>query len=132
MAEGCLEKISDGDGRQSVLLASRLKANKVTFVDLDLGGVFDNDDSLIVRNITGQDIQQRGFTGSGAARDKNVPVLQDVIFKFGGQALGQGSDSNEVVDREVAGVEFANGECDPVDAAGWDDTLLTAKSLNPE
>jgi len=45
-----------------------------------------------------------------------------VIFKFGGQALGQGSDSNEVVDREVAGVEFANGECDPVDTAGWDNS----------
>ena len=95
-------------------------------MDLDLGGIFDDDDPLIIRNESRQDIEQCGFSRTGAATNQDVSLLNNLIFKLGGQALGQGADSNEVVDGEVPRVEFANGEGDPVDTAGWNDGSHTA------
>ena len=49
--KGGFQEVANCDGGQAILLAPRLKPDEVTFVDLDLGGVFDDDDPLIVGNI---------------------------------------------------------------------------------
>ena len=51
---------------------ARFQADDVILVELQFGRVFDGDDAFAIGDEGGQHVEQRGFTGAGAARDQNV------------------------------------------------------------
>ena len=51
-----LQKIANRDRRQTWLLAAGLEPNQIRFSDLDLGGVFDQDDALLVGDGGGESV----------------------------------------------------------------------------
>src|SRR4029079_10304079 len=50
------------------------EADDVILLQLKFGRVFDRDDAVFVRDEAGERVEQRGFTGTGTARDDDVEV----------------------------------------------------------
>ena len=62
--------------RPSMLGGPGLQAHDVVLVQLELGGVLDRDDPLVVGDERGQHVQRRRLAGAGAAGDQDVqPAL---------------------------------------------------------
>ena len=54
---------------------TRFERNRCSWLSLQLGGVFDRDDALAVRNEIRQHVEQRRLAGAGAAGDDDVLAL---------------------------------------------------------
>ena len=84
-------------------------------LQLKLGGVLAGDDALVVLDIVGQAVQQRGLAGAGTAGDQHVAAdaaddLQDLrAFRRDRAELDQ------LVERQLVLLEFADGERGAVD-----------------
>lgn len=63
VAERGLEKVADGDGWRTVLLAPGFKPDKVFMPQLNLSRIFNKQNAFIRRNEFSQGRQQRGFLG---------------------------------------------------------------------
>src|SRR5262245_62156762 len=76
--QGRAEQISDGDRGQRRLLperslgSSRFQSKYVRFVEVNFRSLFDENDSIAIRNVGGQRVQKRRLSRAGAARDKDV------------------------------------------------------------
>ena len=78
MPKAGLEQIADGNGRNLwSLLAAGLEAYKVWLADVDFGSVFDDQQPVVVGDEVRQDIEERGFAGTGAATDEDVLSTRD-------------------------------------------------------
>src|SRR5579859_309383 len=117
-----LEQITDGDGwNLRPLLAAGLEADKVRLADVDLGGIFDYQQTVIIGNEVGQDVKQGGLACPGAPADEDILAIQDGRLEIGGHLFCNGPDANQVMDGEAAGIEFADGQSDALNAARWKD-----------
>ena len=56
---------------------SCLEAENMRLVELELRRVFDRDDPLVHRDVAGQDVERRGLSRAGAARDHDVASAPD-------------------------------------------------------
>src|SRR5262245_43654001 len=71
--QGRPEQVSDGHRGQRRLLperslgASRFQSKYVWFVEVDFRSLFDENDSIAIRNVGGQRVQKRRLSGAGAA-----------------------------------------------------------------
>src|SRR5690349_5831454 len=62
---------------------TRLKANDVILPQLQFGRILDRDDTFIIRDETGHDIEQGRFSGSSSTRDEDVQSgLNDGLQEF--------------------------------------------------
>ena len=61
----------------SMLARARLQRHDVLLAQLQLGGVLDGDDALVVRDERRQHVEQGGLAGAGAARDDDVQPRLD-------------------------------------------------------
>ena len=82
----------------------------VGLLQLKFGRVFDRDDAVVVRDEARQRVEQRRFTGAGAAGDDDVQVGLHGAFEqhhhFGREALVV----QQVFELERVGAEAANGD----------------------
>ena len=65
-----------------------LEPQHVVLVQLQLGGVLDGDDALVVGDERRQHVERRGLAGAGAARDEDVEPALDAGREEVGGALG--------------------------------------------
>lgn len=127
-----LEQVADCNGRDlRSLLAAGLEADKVRLADVDFGSVLDDQQAVIVGNEIGQDVEQGGFPCAGASADEDVLSIQDGRLEIGGHLLGNCPDANQVMDSEAAGIEFADGERDSLNAARRQDGGYAAAVRQP-
>jgi len=69
MAEGCFQEVTDAYGRKPVLRLPGFKADKVVLTHLNLGGVFDEENSLVRWNEFSQNVQESCLASSCPSRD---------------------------------------------------------------
>ena len=79
-------------------------------LELKLRGILDRDDALAVGDISGQDVEQRGFARSGSARDQDVDPGPDDPPQKLRHRFGDRAQLEEVLDRERALPETADRE----------------------
>ena len=104
----------------------RLQSQDVVLVQLELGGVLDGDDPLVVGDRGGQHVQRRGLARAGAAADEDVHPSADAGVEEvprgraegaeGDQVLGPERVSGELADRQDGAVQRDRRD-DGVDAA---------------
>ena len=73
-------------------------------VELNLGGVFDQQNALIVGNEFAEDIQGRGLSRSRAAADQDVLAMKNIVFQPIGERLVECPCSNQIL-------RFRSGAC---------------------
>ncbi len=118
VAKTGFEQLADGDCGDGVTLRlASLEANNVGLANLNLGGVFDDQQAAFCRDEIRNDIEEGCFAGSCASGDQNVFTIQDSVVKKIRHFRGQGSDADEVVNGEGVSVKFANGKGDSLNAA---------------
>ena len=83
VAEARPEELADGDGGQAAVRAPGFKAHQVGGAHLDLGGVLNHQDALILGDEVGEDAEERGLAGPGAARDQDVLAAEDGLDQQG-------------------------------------------------
>ncbi len=91
------------------------QAHHMRLLQLELGGVLAGDDALVVLDIVGQAVQQRGLAGAGTAGDQHVAAdaaddLQDL-----GAFRRDRAELDQLVERQLVLLEFADGERGAVD-----------------
>ena len=67
-----VSKVPDGNRRPAWLLAPGFQSDQVTFLDLNLGRVFDDHDALFGRMKAGQGVQEGCFPGAGSTRNQDA------------------------------------------------------------
>src|SRR6185312_12956260 len=94
---------------------SRFQAHDVRLLQLQLGGIFASDDSLVVVDELGETVEQRGFSGTRAAGDQRVdPGAADDAQDF--RTLRRdGAEADKLIERQLVFLEFADGERGAVD-----------------
>ncbi len=122
MPQAGLKQIADGDRRNLwPLLAAGLEADKIWFADVDFGGVFDDQQTVIIGNEVGQDVQQGGLACPGAPADEDVLAIQNGRLEVGGHLFCYCPDANQIMDGKVPRIEFTDGQGNALDAARWQD-----------
>ncbi|KTT92345.1 hypothetical protein NS44R_14630, partial [Mammaliicoccus sciuri] len=82
-------------------------------LQLEFGGVFAGDDALVVLDIVGQAVQQRGLAGAGAARDDHVAADAADDLQDGRAFRRDRAELDELLQRQLVLLEFADGERGP-------------------
>ena len=84
-------------------------------LQLKFSRVLAGDDALVLVDIVGEAIQQRGLAGAGTARDQHVgAAAPDDLQDF--RALDRDrAEFDQLVERQLVLLELTNGERRPVD-----------------
>src|SRR5690606_17432787 len=124
--QGVDHELADGDlafpfnvGR------ARLQRDHMLLAELQFGRVFYRDDALVVRDELRKDVEQRGFTGTGAARDHDVQARFDTRLE---ELQGFGRDAaelDELLDGDGVFEELTDGDHRPHQRDGRDDGVHT-------
>src|SRR5256884_3220360 len=110
------DQVADADSAAAVDPGRpRLEANLVRLPELQLGGVFNGDDPLRVRNESGQDVEGGRLAGAGAAGDEDVEVRLDTRFEEAGRLGGQRPEADQILDREGFAGKLPDRERCPID-----------------
>ena len=120
-AQGVADELADRDGALALDVGrARLERHDVLLAELELGGVLDGDDPLVVRDERRQDVEGRGLAGAGAAGDEDVQAGFDAGPQEVEHVGGGGAEPDEVVDGERRGGELPDGDdrARPATAAG--------------
>src|SRR5580692_7372009 len=93
----------------------RFQPHHVRLLQLQFGGVLAGDDALVVVDVAGEAIEQRRLARAGAAGDQGVdPAAADDFEDFGAFRRDR-AVSDQLLERELVLLEFADGERRPVD-----------------
>ena len=93
----------------------RFEPDGVRLLQLQLGGVLAGDDALVVVDVAGEAVEQRGLAGAGAARDDGIdPAAADDLEDFGAFRR-DGAEPDQLLERELVLLELADGERRAVD-----------------
>ncbi len=95
----------------------------MTLVELQLGRVLDGDDAVSLRDKARQHVEERGFTGPGAAGDDDVQFGDDTRLQQICHLLGKGAELDQIFNLERDLRELADGDGRPVDGARRDDGI---------
>ena len=77
-AQGVADEIADGDLALALDVGrARLQADDVVLVQLQLDGVLDGDDALVVGHEARQHVEHRGLAGAGTTGDEDVQAALD-------------------------------------------------------
>src|SRR5579875_389082 len=93
-----------------------LEAEDVLLVELQLLGVLDGDDPLVLRDERRQDVEQRGLPSAGAPRDQDDESAEHAGFDELPRRGGEGAEADQVLDAERILGELADGEERSADA----------------
>ena len=96
--QGVDDQLPDVDGALALQVGRpRFHARHVRLLQLQLGRVFDGDDALVLRNVAGERVQQRGLAGAGTAGDDDVQPRLDAALQQLQHALGHGQLLDQVL-----------------------------------
>ena len=104
---------------------TRFQTDDVFLLELQFGRVFDGDDALGVRNVSGQHVQQSRFSGAGSAGDENVEPALDHGRKQFQHRLGQGLVLDHLARSDGLASETANGETGTIERERRNDGVDT-------
>ena len=113
MTKGGSEKICNRHRRQGRLLpqrrlrTSRFEPKHVRFVQMDLGGFFNDDDAIAFGNVRRERVQQRRFSGAGPAGDQDVLLRRHRGDQLRREGRSERPNINQVL-QAVAPRELAN------------------------
>ena len=109
MAKGCLEKTVESDG---ILMRVKLGfgGDNMGLAKVQFRRVFDGQDTFLFRDGIGQNIENRGFSGTGSAADEQVIAATDVLAQRSGKFLGEGPMRDEILRCIGPCRELADGE----------------------
>src|ERR1700730_2896068 len=120
MTEGCFQEVANRYGGKAVLFAAGFKPNEILLRQLNLGRVFDDEHSFILRNEFSEDRKQSRFSSACSAADQDVLAREDIVFQVVREGAIKSAFANQVFHLEVAGVELANRERHAGEAARRD------------
>ena len=103
-----LDEIPDRDAALAEL--ARLEADAVLVADGQLQGVLDGHDPVVHRKQLDQGVEEGRLPGSGASGDEDVPPAEQGLADERDLAGGERPQLDEVVGRESAGPESADGD----------------------
>ena len=105
------QQVADGDLALALeVRRPRLELDDVCLVELQLGGVLDGDDALVLGDERRQDVEGRGLAGASAARDEDVEAGLDARPQEL-EHLGRGrAEVDEVVHGDRFGRELPDGD----------------------
>ena len=118
-------QVADGDRALALdVRRARLQAQHVLLVQLELGGVLDGDDPLVVGDEAGQDVEQGRLARAGAAGDDDVePAAHARLRGRRAPAGRERAEGDQVPVRERVGGELADGEHAAVEGDRRDDRV---------
>ena len=104
-----LQAVALGDGAAALDVGrAALHAADMGLLELELGGVLDGEDSLGVPDEGRQRVERGGLARSRAARDDDVETAGDRGLEIGRHGLGEGAESDQIVDAELLLLELAD------------------------
>ena len=109
----------------SRLARPRLQAHDVALLELELGRVFDGDDSFRVGNEGGEGVEQGRLAGAGAAGDDDVQLHLDAGAQELSKLSGEGAGGDEVLHRHLVLAELSDGDRRALRGDGRDDDVDT-------
>src|SRR5450759_3328156 len=116
----------DGDLALAVdVLRPRLEPADMLLVELQLGRVLDGHDAVLDRDESGQHVEERGFSGAGAARDDDVGLGQYRRLEEPEAGLIAAAEADEVLNLERVARKLADREQRPVQRERADDGVDT-------
>ena len=95
--------------------SASFEADDVLLLELQFGGVFDGDDALDVGNVAGENVEQSGFAGAGAAGDEEIQSSLDHDGKQFEHGFGEGVILDHVAGGDGIASETADGEASAVE-----------------
>ncbi len=98
---------------------------------LQLGGVFDRDDALVVGNEVRQHVEERRLAGAGAAGDDDVLALLDADLEKRRHRCRQRAVADQVVGVELASCELADGQRRALERERRDDRVDARAVFQP-
>src|SRR5438093_287644 len=123
-AQGVPHELADGDGAPTLdVRRPRLERDDVLLAELELGGVLDRDDPLVVRDEGREDIERRRLARAGAARHEDVQARFDAGLEEVEHLRGGSPEPDEVVDGERAGRELPDRDDRTDERQGRDDRV---------
>ena len=115
-AQAVLDQVAHGDlafafevGRPG------FQAHHMRLLQLQLGGVFAGDDALVVVDVVGQAVEQRGLARAGAAGNEGVDAAAADDLQDLGAFRRDRAELDQLVERELVLLELADGERRAVD-----------------
>ncbi len=105
--QGVAQQVADRD--LALALEVRrpgLQRDDVLLAELQLGGVLDRDDPLVVGDEGGEDVEGGGLARAGAAGDEDVEAGLDARLQEVEHLRRRGPEADEVVHREGGGGEL--------------------------
>ena len=121
-AQRVAHQLADRDGALALdVRGTRLQRHHVLLAELQLRGILDGHDPLIVGDERGEDVEHRRLARSGAARYEDVEARLDAGLQELEHLRGCGPEADHVLDREGRGREFPDGEHRPDQREGRDD-----------
>ena len=121
-AQRVAHQVADGDLALALdVRRPALQPHHVLLLELQLDGVLDGDDALVVGDEGGQHVEQGGLAGAGAAGDDDVQLRLDAGVQQLGHLRGERAELDEVADASAGPCELADGERGAVDGQRRDD-----------
>src|ERR1700720_1940885 len=93
----------------------RFQPHHMRLLQLQFGGVLAGDDALIVVDVAGQAVEQRRFTGTGAAGNEDVRPATAAYLEVSPPFRRDRAIPDKLLERQLVLPEFADGERRSVD-----------------
>lgn len=84
-------------------------------LQLQFGRVLAGDDALVAVDVVGEAVEQSRLAGAGAARDDDVAANTTDDLEDFGALRRDGTELDQLIERQLVLLEFADGECGAVD-----------------
>jgi hypothetical protein len=102
---------------------ARLQAHHMRLLQLELGRVLAGDDALVVIDVAGDAVEQRGLARAGAAGDQRVDAGAPDHLQHLTTFRRDGAELDQLLEGELVALELADGERRPVDGEGRHDGI---------
>ena len=119
-------EIPDGDCPFSLdVRRPSLEPEHVALIELQLGGILDRHDPLVVRDRRRERVQQRRLPRAGTTRDEDVQLRLDAPLEEVDRLLAQRAEVDHVLEAEALARELADREQRPGQRERMDDRVDT-------
>ena len=126
-AQAVADEVADRDLALALdVRRARLEPQRVALVELELGGVLDRDDAVVVRDRLGEDVQERRLSGAGTARDEDVQARLDAALEELDRLGRQRPEPDHVLEAEPVAGELPDRDERPGERERRDDRVDAA------
>src|SRR4029077_3435554 len=126
VTKSSLQKITDRNCWYAGLFTPRFKSNQIALADVQFSRVFDEENSFLIWNEIGKDIEQRGLACAGSTTDEDILAI---AHSFAEKLSGLGAQCtvfDQIGDGEVLRIEFPDCERNAINTARRKDRCHSA------